>query len=98
MDWIESCGGVPKHILRLSVGLEDGKEILAVVERALKAVEDFERSVDGVVVQGGRGRSLPMSSDLVSEELVECQAREGLLSNCPRVRYPIKRRLLISTA
>lgn len=32
MDWIESCRGVAKHILRLSVGLEDQAEIVAVVE------------------------------------------------------------------
>ncbi|KAL4756014.1 pyridoxal phosphate-dependent transferase [Aspergillus foveolatus] len=42
LDWVESHG-IPKHILRLSVGLEDTEEILRVVSRALKAVEEFER-------------------------------------------------------
>ena len=41
LEWVESHG-IPRHIIRLSVGLEDTEEILGVVSRALAAVEEFE--------------------------------------------------------
>lgn len=34
--------GVPRHIIRISVGLEDEKELVEVVARALEGVVDFE--------------------------------------------------------
>ncbi len=41
LDWVESQG-IPRHIIRLSVGLVDTEEILGVVVRALAEVEEFE--------------------------------------------------------
>ncbi|KAK4150343.1 pyridoxal phosphate-dependent transferase [Chaetomidium leptoderma] len=41
LDWVESLG-IAKHLLRLSVGVEDTEEILRVVSRALADVEEFE--------------------------------------------------------
>lgn len=34
--------GVPQHILRMSVGLEDSEQVVATVAKALKEVEVFE--------------------------------------------------------
>ena len=34
--------GVPRHILRLSVGLEDSEQLIATISKALKKVEEFE--------------------------------------------------------
>lgn len=34
--------GVPRHIIRISVGLEDAKELVEVVNRALEGVVEFE--------------------------------------------------------
>lgn len=34
--------GVPQHIIRMSVGLEDSDQLVATVTKALKAVEEFE--------------------------------------------------------
>ncbi|RFU29334.1 hypothetical protein B7463_g7019, partial [Scytalidium lignicola] len=47
-DWVESYG-VPRHIVRLSVGLEDPGEILKTVARALAEVEKIDQPVANVV-------------------------------------------------
>ncbi len=37
LDWVESCG-VPRHLIRLSIGLEEPEELWQRIERALAAI------------------------------------------------------------
>ncbi|KAH8820209.1 cystathionine beta-lyase [Xylogone sp. PMI_703] len=48
LDWVEIYG-VPRHLVRLSVGLEDADEILKAVTRALVRVEGLEQSAIDIV-------------------------------------------------
>ena len=41
-DWAESYG-IPKHLIRLSVGLESESQILKVVSQALMETEKYEK-------------------------------------------------------
>ncbi|KAF7615853.1 hypothetical protein AFLA_009359 [Aspergillus flavus NRRL3357] len=38
--------GVPRHIIRISVGLEDSRQIVETAKRALKSVDEFEMKKD----------------------------------------------------
>lgn len=38
--------GVPRHIIRISVGLEDSRQIVETAKRALKSVDEFEMKED----------------------------------------------------